>query len=430
MNKYFGTDGIRGMIDEDMSVMLCQKVAYSYANYILCHDLPRVLFLGSDTRYSKDVLVSSLLTGLLDCGINVIYLGIVPTGMISYLVANHQVAGGIMVTASHNPPNMNGIKFFDNLGRKISREIEEEIEYGIDSNLLPIQPRKGHILSGTKYRKEYQDYTCSLSDNLSGYKILLDCANGSAGKIAPAIFKKLGAKVKALHTGKTGVDINVECGAVYPEQLFEKLIENKADIAFAYDGDADRLVVVLSDGRVLDGDDLLYVFALKEKASAVVGTVMSNQGLADALASKNITLYRAPVGDRNVLVCMQEHMCSLGAESSGHLCHIKYNLSCDGIMNSVYIANYLLTHKVVLPKKYPMIVENILLTSEQKVQAGMIDFTTLTCELEKKWQARILVRLSGTEPKLRIMLEEDSTEIKGHMQIVKELISSKLNLLF
>lgn len=429
MIRYFGTDGIRGTIDEDMSAEQCLRVAYSYAKVIIGHKLPRVLFLGTDTRQSNDVLKSALLTGLLDSGIDMIDLGIVPTGMISYLVSHHKVAGGIMVTASHNPPDMNGIKFFDETGRKIDRTLEEEIEQELDRCEKSISHKKGHILSGTKYVKEYIAYTCSLSTSLRGYKILLDCANGSAGRVAPTIFKKLGAEVIALNTGKTGKDINVNCGAVYPLDLFEKLVAQGADIAFAYDGDADRLVVVLRDGRVLDGDDLLYVFAKYEQASAVVGTVMTNGGLSDALASEHITLYRAQVGDRNVLQCMEKHLCMLGAESSGHLCHTKYNLSCDGIMNSVYIARYLIENTVILPKKYPMKMENIPLSQKQRVQAGMIDFGELVGPLEVQWKARILVRLSGTEPKLRIMLEEDSVEIDEHMDILKKMIATKLELL-
>lgn len=429
MKKYFGTDGIRGTIDKDIDVKLCFTVAKSYAKYILDQKLPRVLFLGTDTRQSRDVLKAGILAGLLDYGISVIDLGIVPTGMISFLVARHDVAGGIMVTASHNPPDMNGIKFFDHSGRKISVEIEEIIQSNMQEPLPLIIAEKGQIISGRKYRKEYVEQTCCLGENLKGHTILLDCANGSAGCFAPLIFKKLGAGVKAIHCGKSGTDINDGCGAVYPTQLFSKLVECKADIAFAYDGDADRLVVVLRDGRVLDGDDLLYVFAKYEKVNAVVGTVMTNGGLQDALKEENILLYRSPVGDRNVLEYMENHRCLLGAESSGHLCHTKYNLSCDGIMNSVYIAKYLLDSTIILPKKYPMLIENLTLSPEQQVQANMLDFAQIVHPLEDRWQARILVRPSGTEPKLRLMIEEESARIKEHMQELIDKIKQKINLL-
>lgn len=429
MKKYFGTDGIRGTIDEDIDVTLCMKVAKSYAQYILDNNLPRVLFLGTDTRYTRYVLKSSLLAGLLNYGIDVIDVGIVPTGMISFLVMRHEVAGGLMLTASHNPPDMNGIKFFDHKGRKISADIEDGIEINMDSSCLPASKEKGRVFSGEKYRKEYINFTCKLSNSLKNYTILLDCANGSAGSIAPQIFKKLGAKVIAINCGQSGLNINVNCGAVYPNQLFEQLMSYRADIAFAYDGDADRLVVVLQDGRVLDGDDLLYVFANYEKASAVVGTVMTNGGLGDALASQHITLYRSAVGDRNVLECMIEHMCMLGAESSGHLCHTKYNMSCDGIMNSVYIAKYLIENSIVLPKKYPMLTANLQLTLDQRIQAEMIDFSQVVQPLEEKWGARILIRLSGTEPKLRVMLEEENDQIKEHMEMLISIVKEKINLL-
>lgn len=426
MKQYFGTDGIRGVVGEKINADLCKKLAYGFAKYLTANHLPGVLFLGTDTRQSKDFVATTIVSGLLDSGIDVIFLGIIPTGMMSYLIQNHQVGGGLMITASHNPANMNGIKVFGPNAHKLSVEQEDELENYMNQNFSMSHDRKGKIINGKPYQREYLQANLQLGVRYDGYRILLDCANGSAALYAKKIFNALGAEVKSLHTHTHGVDINENCGAVYPEHLYEQMKKGHYDIAFAYDGDADRLVVVLKNGRILDGDDLVYAFAQKDGVRGVVGTIMTNQGLADSLDRCDSQLYRTQVGDRYVLDAMEKLGYTLGAESSGHICNLQYNTTCDGIMNSVYIGRYLLENTIDWPEKYPMCTKNIDLSMNQMKQLQNYSFQDILDDFAKKYHARVILRLSGTEPKLRVMIEEKGKDIKEHLAELIEKVESIL----
>lgn len=443
--KYFGTDGIRGVVDDNLNFDHAYKVGRSIAIIINKKQLSKNVIIGKDTRLSGDLLVHALACGLIDYGVNVKLIGIVPTGCVSYLSSKLDVGFGVMITASHNTPDMNGIKVINNLGYKLSSEEEKEIEEIIDNcQDLPVF-KKGTIVEDYELVNKYINHVKQVGCELFGIKIALDCANGSNHKIAPKVFRELGAEVIAINFENNGELINVDCGAMHIEKLKQEVLTHKCDIGFAFDGDADRLVVVLNDGTVLKGDEIIYLFAkyLKQKdelnSLTVVGTIMTNLGCEESLNEIGIKLVRVDVGDRNVIEKMRDNNYSLGGESSGHICLRNYNTTCDALINALQLLkvinkNFDEVKTMLLPLKiYGNVLKNITVTKEfRKGYDTNYDFKQKLNEIINSYSGvKIIVRPSGTESVLRIFAESNDNEMNKkavcHIEkFVKNYINKKL----
>ncbi len=424
--KYFGTDGIRGYIDDGLDSNLAYKVGCGVAGFIYAHNLPRKVIIGKDTRISGDMLVFSITSALLNYGIDVCYIGIVPTACVSYLSSKTEVGIGIMVTASHNTYDMNGIKIINNLGYKLPISDEEEIEKFIDDIPKIDGNKKGSFYEDKNLVEIYKESILEANKvDLCGFNIAIDCANGSNYQIALDVFKKLHANIVPIAYANDGLNINNECGAQHVENLQREVLNHKCDIGFAFDGDADRLRVVLNDGTILDGDDILFVFAnymkIKNRLNSlsVVGTIMTNVGTEKSLNKCGISLKRVQVGDRNVIELMKNEHFSIGGETSGHICMHDYNTTCDALFNAVYFMNIVVNGKVSIQdlllriKKEPQTIKNIKVSKSFRGEYNTnINFLNELQALEEKHKndSRIVVRPSGTEPVFRIMVESDSVE--------------------
>ena len=342
----FGTDGVRGIVDRDLDYNLAYNVGKGLSIQLLNRNLQKKVIIGKDTRLSSDMLVSAISCGLSDYGIDVVIIGIVSTPMISFLVSRHDFGGGVMITASHNDYTYNGIKVFSENGDKLNSTLEIDVENNI--NLDVKKPlKKGNIIYNENYQKHYIDYLLNnFNIDLSDYTILLDCANGSNHKIAPAIFNSLNANVIKINCNNDGLNINNNCGANHIENLIKQVKKHDADFGFAFDGDGDRLRIVMRDGKVLSGDDILFLFAMcikKERRLnnlTVVGTIMTNLGIEKSFLENNIRLIRTDVGDKNVISVLKENNLSLGGEPSGHICIYEHNPTCDALLNAIMFLKF------------------------------------------------------------------------------------------
>jgi len=434
----FGTDGIRGLVDKEINAKLAYDIGRGFAMYIIKHKLGNKVVVGCDTRTSSDVYVSAVSCGLVDMGINVEIVGIVSTPMISFFVSRFNYSGGVMITASHNDHTYNGIKVFNQFGEKISSSGEQEIERNIFKQLNKIKC-KGTITINNDLIDKYLTY---LKENfpldLSDKKIVLDCANGSNFHFAPTIYESLGANVIKISCNNDGNKINKNCGANHIERLVRFVKKYKADIGFAYDGDGDRLRVVLQNGIILSGDDILLIFSLylqkkcELKNQSVVGTIMTNLGMEQTLSHHGITLYRSDVGDKNVIQLMSNQSLSIGGESSGHICFLNYIPNCDALYNSLFFMkcyNELIDFDTILSSsiKLPNVTKNIQVDKlfrsnfDKNIQLHKeLDF------IQKQYKSsRIIVRPSGTEPVIRIYVEGETMEeneniVKNIEKIIKK----------
>lgn len=420
----FGTDGIRGVVDKDIDSLLAYNVGKGLAQSIINRDLNRRVVIGKDTREGSDTYMMSVASALLEYGIDVVIIGIVSTPMISFFVSRYDFGGGVMITASHNDYRYNGIKIFDELGTKISKEVENEIECYISKKCKKTSV-KGKLIYDSSLTQKYIDYICKyLGCNLAGISIVIDCANGSNSAIAPYIYKLFSANVIQFSCSQNGKLINKKCGANHIERLVEEVKMHNADFGIAFDGDGDRLRIVLDDGRVLSGDDILLYIALylKEKNNlknlTVVGTIMSSLGLEKELLKHNIELIRTDVGDKNVVEVIKTKHLSLGGEPSGHICLFDYNPTCDALLNSIFFFKCLnenlidLENIVGVSEMYPSMFENIKVDNatrnnfdkNSRIKRGV---DSIRYEFS---DARIVVRPSGTESVIRLFVESESQE--------------------
>ncbi len=434
MLKYFGTDGIRGVVNDNLNFFLAYNVGKSLATYIKKHKLSKNVIIGKDTRCSGDMLSMAVACGLTDYGVNVKLIGIVPTGCVSYLSNKLDVGAGVMVTASHNAPNMNGIKLINNLGYKFSISQEIEIEKYIDANIKP-SLNKGNVDNVYHLIDMYINYLCSdVGINLKGVNIAVDTAFGSNYEIAEKVFKKLEANVVLINNKPYGSKINVNCGALNVNKLIHEVKLHNCKFGFAFDGDADRLIVVLESGRVLSGDDLLFVFAnylhIKNKLNSlkVVGTIMTNMGLNSALKQMGVELIRTDVGDRNVIEEMLKHNYSLGGESSGHICISNLNTTCDALINALYLLKIDkemdITSTLLRFTKVNQIIKNVKVSNE--IRKGFDNNLKLKSDIDKIQKqnpcVRIVVRPSGTESVIRIMAEGNEVKCLNVIEQIEKLL--------
>ena len=429
----FGTDGIRGIVDVSIDSKLAYKVGKAYAKYIEKHDLPKKVIVGKDTRISGDTYFSALASGLSDYGIDVIFVGIVSTPTISFLLTKMNIGGGVMITASHNDFTYNGLKLFDKIGRKLSIEDEKEVEEYYKKKIRP-SACKGKITFNFQIPNIYKDYLLSeCYCNLHNISIALDCANGSNFSIAPKIYHTLGANIIKVACNNDGKNINNDCGANHIDRLQKEVLCHSTDFGIAFDGDGDRLRVVLSDGKILDGDDILFILAnyLKQKNKlnglTIVGTIMTNKGLEESLKKLDISLVRCDVGDKNVINCLSQNHYSIGGEPSGHICIYEHNTTCDALFNSLYFLKVITENKIdihqILSKlvKYPSLLCNLEVSKD--LRKNWDDNLIIKQEIKNISDmypnCRIVVRPSGTEPMIRLYVE-------SHSDIENEIIISRL----
>lgn len=420
--KIFGTDGVRGKAGVDITAMVALRLGTAAGIYFQKDSIGNKILVGKDTRKSGYMVENALVSGLTSVGMDVIQIGPMPTPAIAFLTEDMRCDGGIMISASHNPFYDNGIKFFDNYGFKLFADKEvliENIYHDLDS--LQCYKTDKHIGSSKRIDDVIGRYIVHIKHsfpkhlNLQGIRIVLDCANGAAYKVGPSVFRELGADVIVLNNAPNGYNINENCGAISPNSLVLEVKRMRADIGFGLDGDADRLVVVDNKGNIVHGDKLIGALALFQnnqgtlKNQGIVTTVMSNNALEDFLKSYQIKLYRCNVGDKFVLQEMLKHDLIFGGEQSGHIIFSKFAKTGDGLVSALQVLALMVTsqkpsNEILNPfHLYPQIQVN--LPINKKIPFESIEgLENMLKEIESN-HIRHLIRYSGTENKLRILLE-------------------------
>ena len=443
MGRLFGTDGARGIAGSELTADLAMKIGASAA-YVLGESKKIKVIVGMDTRYSDNMLACAVNAGLLSMGADVIFVGVVPTPAVSFLVTHLNADMGVMISASHNPAKYNGIKLFNNNGYKLADEIEEKIEYYILDEKLPECTNIGRYERDENLKNKYINFLCTLANDYNGLKVVVDCANGSASATAPTLFEKLNVNAEIIFDNPDGVNINDNCGSTHFDALISKVKETGADLGIAYDGDADRCLLVTNDGDVIDGDYVLAICGKKKKKkgrlnnNAIVGTVMSNLGLRKFCESENINFVATKVGDRYVLEEMLDKDYMIGGEQSGHVIFKEYANTGDGELTSLMVLNILSERKCKLSElssvmdKYPQVLVNVNVTKEGKTSFGEdaeINVLIKKYEEELNGDGRILIRASGTENLIRVMIEGKNTEEISRMaNDIADLINKKFGI--
>lgn len=448
MGRMFGTDGVRGVANTELTARTAYDLGRAGA-YVLTEAAhkPKIL-VAKDTRISGDMLESALIAGILSVGAEAVVLGVVPTPAVAYLTRKYGADAGVMISASHNPVEYNGIKFFDDKGYKLSDELEDEIQRVIESNFegvpSPIGTDLGRETIEVSALDDYIDFAKNtIPYNLKGLRIALDCANGASYKSSVKAFRELGADVFVINDNPDGTNINENCGSTHPEELMDYVVKKKCDLGFAFDGDADRCLAVNEKGELINGDFILMLCAkyLKEigklRDDTLVVTVMSNLGLDIACKREGINLVKTSVGDRYVLEEMVKDKYVLGGEQSGHVIFLDYNSTGDGLVTALQIASIVkkkekpLSELCSIMKELPQVLANATIPNDKKNLYLTDD--EIQGEIKKIEEAlhgvgRVLIRPSGTEPLVRVMLEgEDQAEIDKMAHDLANLIEKKYN---
>ncbi len=430
MEKLFGTDGIRGEANIELTSKLAHLTGLYSASVLAKNNKNSTIVIGKDTRKSCDMLQSALAAGLLSVGLDVVILGVVPTPAIPHLIKTFNADLGIMISASHNPAEFNGIKLFNKDGLKLSDEIEEQIEKLIkedDRTTLNLSSSNFGVLKDEK--EAYKIYEEILLKNfnldLTGIKIALDCSNGSNYKIAPDVLKSMGAELFVIGNEPNGLNINKDCGSTHLDKLKSLVKEKQADIGIAFDGDADRMLAIDETGALIDGDRIMLALAkdLKNKDmlnnNTVVATIMSNMGLEVALRKVGINLVRTKVGDRYVLEHMMNNNYSLGGEQSGHIIIGHFNTTGDGLLSALSLLTVLKNNvkkasEIRLDmESFPQVLVNVKVPNNIKYKIQDLDEikkAIIDVESKLKNTGRVVLRASGTEPLLRVMVEGQNKE--------------------
>lgn len=455
MGKYFGTDGIRGVANAELTPELAFRIG-RYGGYVLTRHMNGkrpVVVIGQDTRKSGDMLEAALVAGLLSIGADVIRLGVLPTPGVAFAVTSFGADAGMMISASHNPLADNGIKIFGSDGYKLSDALEEEIESCLDraeagEASMEFVPRPTGADVGAAQRKaeeglkRYAEHLKStVSHRFDSLKIVLDCANGAASVIAPQLFSSLGAEIVALASEPNGVNINEGCGSTQPEHVQKAVLEHRADLGLAFDGDADRLIAVDEQGNIVDGDQILYVLAghmLKKgllRNQTVVATVMSNLGFLKAMESKGIRTITSKVGDRYVMEDMLKGGYNLGGEQSGHVILLDYATTGDGLLTALQLTQVMMEESKPLSQltegmvKYPQLLVNVRVDQKDRLAGNeRIEQAIREAELRMGGMGRVLVRPSGTEPLIRVMVEgPEERDLAGLASEIADVIKEELS---
>ncbi|HHV65480.1 MAG TPA: phosphoglucosamine mutase [Peptococcaceae bacterium] len=441
MVRLFGTDGVRGEANRELTPELAFRLGKAGA-YVLGKGRKKTkIVIGKDTRISGDMLEAALIAGICSMGADVLRVGILPTPGIAYLTRKLQADAGVVISASHNPYQDNGIKFFAGSGFKLPDEVEDEIERTLnilDNLEVPAGRGIGRVLEVVDAIDTYVDFLCGTAVPLNGMKIVLDCAHGAASVVGPKVFARLGAEVIPIFNQPDGVNINVNCGSTHPEALAEEVLRQGADVGLACDGDADRIIAVDEKGNILDGDYIMVIcaLALKEKGKlaqdTLVVTVMSNLGLHKAVKNAGLKVYETKVGDRYVLEKLLQTGTVLGGEQSGHIIFLEHNTTGDGLLSALQLLKVLKEKNAKLSElasqmqRFPQVLLNTKVRDKERIMQD----ETVKKKISQVQQClgeegRILVRPSGTEALIRVMLEgKDEQELKKLAEEVIEVIKT------
>ncbi len=453
MRKYFGTDGIRRIANTELTPELVYKVAKAGAYVLSKHtDHTPTILIGRDTRISGTLIESAMTAGFLSFGANVKLLGVIPTPAVAYLTRKLKADASVVISASHNTFEFNGIKFFSNKGMKIPDSLEEEIEEVMESGKLEELTAKNEKIGVTEYSfdliNEYiYFFRKNFDDNIEKYLrsdfiVGIDTANGATYKVAEKVFKELGINYRIINNNPDGININDNCGSTHLESLKKFVIDNKLSLGIAYDGDGDRCLAIDEKGNEIDGDKLLAIISSnlikkgKLQKDTIVATVMSNLGLNKYTEKNNLQLIQTKVGDRYVLEEMLKNGYNLGGEQSGHIILLDYNPTGDGILTSLMLIQTILEENksaselADIIKLYPQVLINAKVNSDKKYDYEKdADIKNAISELEKEFagNGRVLIRPSGTEPLVRVMIEgEDQEYITKRAKEIANLIEQKL----
>lgn len=446
MGKLFGTDGVRGIANKDLTSDLSYKLGRVGGFFLTKGKKRPKMVVGMDTRISGDMLEGALSAGLNSAGIDVLYLGVLPTPAVACLIKMLEADGGVMISASHNPVEYNGIKFFNENGFKLTDEIENSIEEYILNDLdidhIPVAGDIGRKIRIENPVRKYMDFLKDTIDvDFKGLKIAVDCGNGAVYKAAPELLHELGAQVYVMHNDPNGVNINVNCGSTNTNEIEKLVLETGADVGLSFDGDADRLIAADENGNIVDGDHILAICGMhlkskgKLKSNTVVGTVMTNMGLDIYLKENNINIAKTNVGDRYVLEEMIKGSYSIGGEQSGHIIFLDYNTTGDGLLTAIQLISVMKERNAKLSKLsavmtvMPQVLVNAVINKDKKnayLQDELIMNKINEIENHFHGKGRVLIRPSGTEPLVRVMIEgQNQVEIETYAKELAALIEER-----
>ncbi len=448
MARLFGTDGVRGVANEELTPLLAMQLGQAGA-YVLTKEKEHkpTIMVGCDTRISGDMLANALMAGVCSVGANAVYVGVIPTPAVAYLTRKYKVDAGVVISASHNPVEFNGIKFFDGNGYKLPDEMEDEIEALIKSNMkdvpFPTGSRIGKIKYRTDAREEYINHAIqSVPVDLTGMKVVVDAAEGASFYTSVEAIKELGAEVIAIHNNPDGTNINANCGSTHMEELQARVVYEKANIGLAFDGDADRLLAVDENGDLVDGDQIMAIVGNhmrsqgKLKKDTIVVTVMTNLGFTLMAKEQNLNIETTKVGDRYVLERMKEIGASLGGEQSGHVIFLDENTTGDGLLSALHLLQVLvdtgkpLSELSKIMTVLPQALVNAKVPNHKKDHyMDYPEIASAIAKLEEMFagEGRVLIRPSGTEPKVRVMIEgKDQALIDAEAKKLADLIQNTM----
>lgn len=440
MSRMFGTDGVRGIAGTELTIELAMKLGQAGA-YVLTREQSHqpTIIVGCDTRISGGMLASALMAGICSVGANAIYVGVAPTPAIAYLTKKHRVDAGVVISASHNPMEFNGIKFFNGEGYKLSDSLEDEIEALIRNNMedvvFPIGPGIGRVEYRLDIVDEYIAYEKkTVPVDLSGFKIVVDCAEGASSYTAVRTLRELGADLIAIHTNPDGTNINANCGSTHMDELMARVVSEHADIGIAFDGDADRMLAVDENGKLVDGDEIMAICGnyLKQtgrlKKDTIVVTIMTNLGFSLMGEKQGIHIEKTKVGDRYVLENMLENGYNLGGEQSGHVIFLDDNTTGDGLLTALHLLQVMevsgkkLSELAAVMEVLPQALVNARVPNHKKESYMEYEqIADAVAVLERKFagEGRVLIRPSGTEPLVRVMIEGKDQKVieeeAGHL---------------
>ena len=442
--KHFGTDGIRGAVGtHPITADFVLKLGWSVGR-VLGRSGEAKVIIGKDTRISGYMFESALEAGLSSAGVDIVLLGPMPTPAVAYLTRTLHAQAGIVISASHNPFYDNGIKFFSRDGKKLPDEVEAAIEAEMEQTMETVSSRelgKAERLDAEGRYIEFCKGTYPTGQNLRGYKLVLDCAHGATYQVAPSVFDELGAEVTSIGVSPDGVNINDEQGATHPERLCSEVLRQGADLGIAFDGDGDRVIMVDHEGEVVDGDELLFIIAeAKQRAGklkgAVVGTLMSNLGLEKGLLALDVPFRRAQVGDRYIMQMLEESGSMLGGENSGHIICLERTTTGDGIVSALQVLAAMRRSGKTLRAlkggmtKYPQILLNVRMNARVDVtELPAVKAALRSAEGELAGYGRVLLRMSGTEPVVRVMVEgRDGQQVESLAHRIAGVVEEALAL--
>ncbi len=444
MARLFGTDGVRGIANEELTPLLAMQLGQAGA-YVLTKENAHkpTIMVGCDTRISGDMLANALMAGACSVGANCVFVGILPTPAVAYLTKKYKVDAGVVISASHNPVEFNGIKFFDGNGYKLPDALEDEIEMLIRRDMPDIKFPTGTAVGKIKYRtdarEEYINHAIqTVPMDLDGMKIVVDCAEGAAYYTSVEALKELGASVVAIHNNPDGANINSNCGSTHMAELQARVVFEKASLGLAFDGDADRLLAVDEHGEIVDGDQIMAIVGNymrdkgKLKKDTIVANIMSNLGFFLMGREQGLTIEQTKVGDRYVLERMREIGASLGGEQSGHIIFLDENTTGDGLLSALHLLQVIvdtgksLSELTQIMEVLPQALVNAKVANHKKEKyMEYPEIAEAIRKLEEKFagEGRVLIRPSGTEPLVRVMIEgKDSTVIRQDAERLANLI--------